>query len=287
MEALLNLWVKGTLLSGTSLMLAALGGLLSERTGVVNIGLEGMMLAGAFAGAAVSFGVQNAMVGLLAAVVAGGLLALTHAFFTQKFKVDHVISGVALNLVALGATNFLRKRMPEGIGDFNQVPSVPWGVLAIAAFVLLGGIYVWLNYTASGVRAQAVGNDADKAAQMGVDPILVRYKGVVASGMMAGLGGAFLSLAQTPGFSENMSSGRGYMALAALIIGRWTPIGAAAAALMFGLFYQLEEYMQGMQGGALRLPTEFWLSLPYLLTVIALAGFLGKGRPPADLGKSY
>jgi ABC-type uncharacterized transport system permease subunit len=286
MTLLIQVWILGMLRGGTSLMLTSLGGLLSERSGVINIGLEGMMLLGAFAGAVVSYFTKSALLGLSAAVLAGGLLAYAHAVLTQRLKVEHVMSGIALNLVALGVTSFLLRRLPDGIGSFSKVPSVPWWSLTIVACVLMGVIYVWLNYTPSGIRLQAVGNDAEKAAQVGIDPIKVRYFGVIASGMLAGLGGGYLSLAQTPGFSVNMSSGRGYIALAALILGRWNPFGAAAAALAFGLFYQAEEWMQGTPIFGVQLPTEFWLSLPYLLTVIALAGFRGRSKPPADLGKT-
>jgi general nucleoside transport system permease protein len=280
------LWIMGSLRGATSLMFAALGGVVSERSGVVNIGLEGMMLAGAFAGALGALLTGSAAAGIAIGVLAGGLLALAHAFFALTLKVDQVISGMALNLTALGLTSFLLRKVSSAVADFQKIPSAPPWVLTGVAIVLTVGLWWWLRGSVGGLRLQAVGHDARKASRAGVHPIRVRYGAVIGSGMLAGLGGAFLSVAQTPGFSENMTSGRGYIALAAVVLGRWSPLGAAGACVGFGLLYQMEEWMQGTPILGVQLPSEFWLSLPYLLTAVALAGFLGRSRPPGDLGRT-
>jgi simple sugar transport system permease protein len=289
----------------TPLILAALGGLLSERTGVINIGLEGKILMGAFAGAYGALLTGSPWVGLGCAILVGLLLALLHATATQEFRTDHVVSGVAINLLALGLSTYLFRQLilpreerglssvVRGFEPF-EAGSLPvlsallkdqtW--LTLFAVLLPFGLFWLLNHTRWGLRVYAVGNDAIKSRTMGVPVKRIRYMGVLLSGVLAGMAGAFLTLASADQFRENMSAGRGFIALAALIFGRWHPLGAAGAAFGFGFFEALQMRLQGQPLFGWQLPTDLLLMLPYLLTVIALAGSFGRMKPPADLGNS-
>ncbi len=298
--------INTALRQATPLILAALGGLMSERTGVINIGLEGKILMGAFAGAYGALLTGSPWVGLGGAILIGLLFALLHAVATQEFKTDHVVSGVAINLLALGLSTYLFRQLilpreerglssvVRGFAPFQadwltHVPIVgallkdqTWLVLFA---VLLPFVLFWLlNHTRWGLRVYAVGNDALKARTMGVPVKQTRYLGVLLSGILAGMAGAFLTLASADQFRENMSAGRGFIALAALIFGRWHPLGAAGAAFGFGFFEALQMRLQGQPLFGVQLPTDLLLMLPYLLTVIALAGSFGRMKPPADLG---
>jgi len=298
--------INTALRQATPLILAALGGLLSERTGVINIGLEGKILMGAFAGAYGALLTGSPWFGLGCAMWVGLLVALLHAIATQEFRTDHVVSGVAINLLALGLSTYLFRQLilpreerglssvvrgfePLQAGWLVHVPVL--GALVkdqtwLTLFaVLLPFILFWLlNHTRWGLRVDAVGNDAMKARTMGVPVKRVRYLGVLLSGVLAGMAGAFLTLASADQFRENMSAGRRFIALAALIFGRWHPLGAAGAAFGFGFFEALQMRLQGQPLFGLQLPTDLLLMLPYLLTVIALAGSFGRMKPPADLG---
>ncbi len=285
----------------TPLVFAALGGVVSERAGVVNIGLEGMMLVGAF------FGIWGADVtggwigGLIVGMAAGGVLGLLHAFFAVSLRADQIVSGFAVNLLALGLTGYLflhiygAEGTPDGIG---QVPDVslpiewiPFVGDALAHLNLL----VWLSLigvgvtalvvfrTPLGLRLRSVGENPRAAETVGISVYRTRYLAVVASGILAALGGAFLSIGFVHSFSQNMTAGRGFIALAAVIFGRWKPGGALAAALLFGFSSALAQ----------RLPV-FWPSgatllqaLPYVLTLIAVAGVIGRSTPPAADGVPY
>jgi len=298
--------VNTALRQATPLMLAALGGLMSERTGVINIGLEGKILMGAFAGAYGALITGSPWVGLGSAILVGLLFALLHAVATQEFKTDHVVSGVAINLLALGLSTYLFRQLilpreerglssvvrgfePFRAGWLEHVPILgallkdqTW--LVLFAVVLPFALFWLLNHTRWGLRVYAVGNDAVKARTMGVPVKKIRYLGVLLSGVLAGMAGAFLTLASADQFRENMSAGRGFIALAALIFGRWHPLGAAGAAFGFGFFEALQMRLQGQPLFGLQLPTDLLLMLPYLLTVIALAGSFGRMKPPSDLG---
>lgn len=290
----------------TPLILAALGGLMSERVGVVNIGLEGKILMGAFAAALGALLTGSPWVGLACAILAGLALALIHAVATQELHADHIVSGVAVNLLALGLSTYLFRQIivpreeagessvvkmfdAVGLGRLAELPVLnvllkdqSWLTLFAVAlpFVLL----VLLTRTRWGLRVYAVGNDSLKARTMGVPVKRLRYLGVLWSGVFASMAGAFLVLAATGQFRENMSAGRGFIALAALIFGRWHPLGAAGAAFGFGFFEALQMRLQGQPLFGVQLPTDLLLMLPYLLTVIALMGLLGKMKPPSDLG---
>jgi general nucleoside transport system permease protein len=280
-----NAFVGATLYSATPLILAAMGGVLSERSGVVNIALEGLMLAGAFV--AVAAGQSSGAAGLCAALVAGGLLGLLHAFLTQRTRMDHVVSGLGINLLAAGATRYLTLRyFPSGI----RVNGLPGWVFLLLALALPFLVTLLLWRTRFGLRLRAVGEAPDSARMAGIAPGPSRYAAVTLSGMLAALAGAYLSLAESHTFTSNMSAGKGYIALAAVIFGKWSPLGAAGGALFFGFFYALQTQLQISSIHANFLGVE-WTSpflldtLPYLMTLAALVSVVGRAVPPAALGR--
>jgi ABC-type uncharacterized transport system permease subunit len=264
----------------TPLVLAGMGGIMSERAGVINIALEGMMAVGAFVGVWIGQKV-GAGVGLLAALASGGLLGLLHVFLTQKLRMNHVISGVAINIITLPATTFLLRRLWDASDPKRAVldPPVRMDGFILAAVILPFAVHFLLYRTAFGLRLRAVGESAESARMAGIHPLRLRVVGVTLSGVFAGLAGAYLSMAQAGRFSDGMVQGRGFIALAAVICGRWTPLGAALAALVFGFFDVLQMNLQGR----VPLPGEFLLSLPYLFTI--LAAMLLRPIPPAALGR--
>jgi len=280
----------GTLRTATPLLLAGLGGMFSERGGVVNIALEGILLVGAFAAAAATAFTGSATIGLMAALFAGMLLALLHALATLWIGVDQIVSGVALNLLALGLTEFLMwvffgsgsnsPRLefggPSGFWGrfFTELP--PLTLCALAAVPLSA---LLLFRTGFGLRLRSVGEHPEAAASLGISVLRMRLWGVLLSGALAGLGGAFLSL-NAHYFVKNMSAGRGFIALAALIFGKWKPWGLLVATLLFGFAEALQGHLHVPW-----LPVRFVQMLPYLLTMIALVGVIGKSRAPAALGK--
>ncbi len=298
--------VNTAMRQATPLILAALGGLMSERVGVINIGLEGKMLMGALAGAMGALFTGSPWIGLACAILVGMTFALLHAVATQELKTDHIVSGVAINLLAVGLSTYLFRRIivpreeqgmssvVQGFRPFRaewleQVPLLgallkdqTW--LVLFAFLLPFGVLWLLLNTRWGLWVYAVGNDSLKARMMGVPVKRMRYLGVLLSGVLAGMAGAFLTLASADQFRENMSAGRGFIALAALIFGRWHPIGAMGAAFGFGFFEALQMRLQGQPLFGVQLPTDLLLMLPYLLTLVALMGLLGKMKPPSDLG---
>ncbi len=286
----------------TPLILAALGGMFSERSGVVNIALEGILLTGAFASIVATWFTGDPWAGALAGVLAGMLVALLHAVITVTFKADQIVSGVAINLLAMGATQFLMWLMwgsssnspsvagmanwslPESWGWFGRAFNTVFGhypplVYVTLAVVALAHVVLWR--TRFGLRLRATGEHPEAVDTLGVHVRRMRYSGVLLSGALAGLGGAFLAL-NTHQFVKNMSAGRGYIALAAMIFGRWNPVGAAAACLLFGY---AEAVQMGLQGQ--HVPSQFVQMIPYALTMIALVGVMGRARPPAQLGKPY
>lgn len=280
-----NPLIAATLHSATPLILAAMGGVLSERAGVVNIALEGLMLTGAFV--AVWAGAASGTVGLLAALVAGGLLGLLHAFLTQRMRMDHVVSGLGINLLAAGVTRYLSLRyFPDGI-RVNGLPDTLFLGLALLMPVLIA-LLLWR--TRFGLRLRAVGESPESARMAGIAPGPPRYAAVMLSGMLAALAGAYLSLADSHTFTSNMSSGKGYIALAAVIFGKWNPLGAMGGALFFGFFYALQTQLQMSNIHVNFLGIE-WTSpflldtLPYLMTLFALISVVGRAVPPAALGR--
>lgn len=292
--------VSASIRMATPLTLAALGGVFSERSGVVNIALEGILLNGAFAAVVATHFTGNPWVGVLAAVVVGLLSSLIHAVVTITFKANHIVSGVAVNLLALGATQFTCWIVYGNSGNSERVIGLPvWQVPLLSRMPVLGQIlsghsplvylailFVLLAHfllfkTVFGLRLRSVGEYPLAADTMGVKVAIMRYWGVLISGVLAGLGGAFLSL-NTHYFVKNMSGGRGFIALAAMIFGKWTPFGAAGACLLFGF---LEALQMSLQGGGV--PTQFIQMIPYLATMVVLASAVGKATPPAAVGQPY
>ncbi len=292
---------RSALRLATPLALAAMGGILSERSGVVNIGLEGQMLMGAFVGWAAAVTLGSAWIGVLCGMLAGALLGLLHAVLTQRFRADHVVSGMAVNLLSAGLTVFLLRRFFERPPGADTVAewSLRWlqpvpvlgGLLSgqspfvILILVLPFALHGLLYHTMWGLRVRATGESAHKSRLAGIPVRVVRYECVILSGVFAALAGTYLSLSQLNVFTEGMSAGKGFIALAAVIFGRWTPLGATAAALGFGFLDAFQQRLQGELLFGTRVPSELLLSLPYLLTIVALAGLVGRSIPPQDLGK--
>jgi general nucleoside transport system permease protein len=286
----------------TPLVFAAIGGLFSERAGVVNIGLEGMMLTGAFFAILAADKTGSWVAGLVAAMLAGGLLALVHAFFSIHLQADQIVTGTAINFLALGVTGYLyidvygTQGVPTGVARIPDV-TIPGLEDVYFAGPVLGDVnlMIWLGFlsvaaaylvlvkTAFGLRLRAVGEHPRAADTVGISVYGVRYACVTVSGVLAALGGAYLSIGFVGQFAENMTRGRGFIALAALIFGNWRPVGACAAALLFGfssaLAQRLPEYSES---GA-----TLFQTLPYVLTLIAVAGVIGRSIPPAAIGRPY
>jgi simple sugar transport system permease protein len=287
----------------TPLVFGAIGGMFSERSGVVNIGLEGMMLMGAFWGV---YGADKAgswVWGLLIAMVAGGSLALVHAFFAINLRADQIVGGTAVNFLALGITGYFFFQLYHGqdiSAGVSTIPDVkiPWlehvkflgaaigdlNLMVWLSFALVIVSYVVLFKTPIGLRIRACGEHPRAADTVGINVYAVRYACVVVSGMLAALGGAYLSIGFGGGaFTDNLTAGRGFIALAAMIFGNWRPFGAFGAALLFGFSTALAYRLPAYSGSAATL----FQALPYVLTLIAVAGVIGRTVPPAADGKPY
>jgi simple sugar transport system permease protein len=284
LEALVALALL-TLVKATPLVFAALGGVISERSGVVNIGLEGIMIAGAFTAVVVSGITGSPLLGLLAGVLAGAALAALLAYVATKLAYDQIVAGTGLNIVALGGAAFGLVLIYGQPGASHEVPAFgPDGerALTVLAFVLAGAMALFLSRTPWGLRVRACGENPRAAASAGIDPLRTRFWAVVAGGAIAALGGVYLSLAELDLYSDGMTAGRGYIALAAVIFGRWTPLGATGAALFFGFFSALQYTLQ--RAG---IPSELMQALPYVAALVALAGLAGRVRAPAADGVPY
>jgi ABC-type uncharacterized transport system permease subunit len=269
----------------TPLLLAALGGLFSERSGVINIGLEGLMLAGAFTAAVTTHYSGNPWVGLLAAILAGIGVALIHAVACIRYRADQVVSGTAINILFLGVPALLSGALFESTGATPQVPKEQLLPLApiVLAFALVPATWWVLNRTPFGLRLRAVGENPEAADTAGVNVARIRYAGVLLSGALAAIGGAYLSIGQSSLFTRNMTAGRGFIALAALIFGKWRPVQTMLACLLFGVAEALSIQMQGVS----QIPVQFIQIIPYVLTIVVLAGFIGHSRAPRALGLPY
>jgi ABC-type uncharacterized transport system permease subunit len=269
----------------TPLLLAALGGLYSERAGVINIALEGLMLAGAFTAATVTHYAGNPWLGVLAAVVAGVGVALIHGVACIRYRADQVVSGTAINLLFLGLPALLSGALFESTGETPQIPRGELLPLApiVFAFVMVPVTWWVLNRTPFGLRLRAVGENPEAADTAGIDVTRVRYAGVLLSGALAAIGGAYLAIGQASLFTRNMTAGRGFIALAALIFGKWRPVPTMLACLLFGFAEALSIQMQGVS----QIPVQFIQIIPYVLTLVVLAGFIGHSRAPRALGVPY
>lgn len=276
-----------TLRLATPLIFATMGGLLSERSGVVNLALEGFMLLGAFTGAVVGHHFESAWAGWFVAGVTGLVIGLLYAFFVIALKADQIITGMAFNLLVMGLIPFLTKIF------FNSTGSTPSLLVddrftfepTAMALVLVVGIAWWLYQTRSGLWVLFAGEHPEALAASGVSPVKVRWAAVTLSGFVAAWGGASLSLFLASSYSPMMTSGRGYMALAALIFGKWKPVPALMACLFFAFVDALQMRLQGLHIGTFEVPVQFIQILPYVVTVIALAGFIGKSQAPKALGQ--
>jgi ABC-type uncharacterized transport system permease subunit len=305
----------------TPLALAAMGGTICERSGVVNIALEGLMLIAAFFGTAAALAAPTALgvsplvgswIGVGAAILAGVVMASLHAFASITLKSDQVVSGTAINILALGLTGFLIQVFYNRTGTTDGAATLPplfvfdlkltgplgtiweWfsGIVLghtplVYATILIAVLAQWAMYrTRWGLRLRALGEHPRAADTVGISVVRGRYMAVLVSGALAGLAGANLSLEQVGSFSENMTSGRGFIALAANIFGRWTPVGSYLASLLFGFAEALEIRLQSFSA-VIKVPPQFFLMLPYVLTVVVLAGFMGRAVSPAAVGKPY
>jgi simple sugar transport system permease protein len=298
---------------GTPIALGAMCGLWCERSGVVNIGIEGMMLAAAGVGFTVYAVLGDAQGGgwlwfaILVAVLTGGLIAALHALVTVTFRVDQIISGVVINLLALGLTSFLRSQVivPRGISTgeatsvievpiFSEIPVIGSQLFAnkpifFMMFAIVVATWFVLYRTPWGLRVRSCGENPHAAETVGIDVIKIRYQAVILGGLIAGLGGAWFSMESQGGFQDNMTNGAGFIALAALIFGRWRPFPAFAGAMLFGFTRALGTRFQilGVEVGDFSIPSEFWQSLPYVVTIIVVAGAVGRAIPPAADGQPY
>lgn len=303
MNALALILASG-LRSAAPLIFAALGGIFSERSGVVNIALEGIMLTGAFTAMLGSYYSGSPWIGVLLAIVVGTLIAFIHAFVSIEFRANQVVSGTAINLLATGLTGFFLQAIFGHAGQSPSVaalPRIPIGFLSDIPFigtifrdhspmVYLALILVFVaNFvlfrTTFGLRLRAVGEHPEAADTLGISVKKTRYLCVLLSGMLAGLGGATLSIGTMDLFTEGMTAGRGFIALAAVIFGKWTPFGALGAALFFGIADAMQMLAQTLF--QVNWPREIWMMLPYVLTILALAGFIGRSVAPKASGVPY
>jgi ABC-type uncharacterized transport system permease subunit len=294
--------IAATLRYATPLVFGALGGIVCERSGVVNVGIEGMMLMGAFFGIFGADLLDSWFLGLLVGMAAGGLLALLHAFFSINLRADQVVSGMALNFLALGITGYIFLDHYGDQGTPDDIPRVPdisipgiknlsffgdaigrTNTLTWLALIGVVALTIFLFRTPRGLRLRSVGEHPRAAETVGISVPRTRYTAVVMSGVLAAMGGAYLSIAFVGSFNQGMTAGRGFIALAAVIFGKWRPAGSLGAALLFGFSTALAQ----------RLPTfspsgaVLFQALPYVLTLIAVAGIIGRSRPPAASGQPY
>ena len=286
-----------TIRTATPLIFAALGGLFSERSGIINIALEGLMLAGAFTAAVVTYELSNPYIGFLSGVLAGGLLAVVFAISVIKFEADQVVAGFAISLLMLGLPAVISARIYDSAGSTQQIPQqflLPeighrLSVASILAFLIVPLCWYILYKTPFGLRIRAVGENPAAADAAGVKVIRLRYVAVIISGILAGAGGAYLSIGQSSLFTRGMTAGRGYIALAALILAKWRPVPVLLACIFFGftesLTYVVPDIAKRL--GVEDIPVQFIQIIPYVLTIIVLAGFVGLSRAPKALGIPY
>lgn len=293
------------LAKATPLLLASLGGLLSELSGVINFALEGMMLAGAFGAMWVTFAFQSAWLGLLGGMAAGALIGVLHGVASLKLRADQIVSSIALNLLAAGVTGTLLNQVFGVYGTSPGVARLPdlgqllaamlpgsgngvspsWGHLSVLlpmALMVALGILGFFRWTTWGLRLRACGENPAAAAAAGVAVERIRFLAVCASGALAGLGGAYLAIGELSQFVEHVTQGRGYVAIAAVILGRWRPMGVLLAALFFGLSEAFSEWLAVQ---ASTFPSQIFLALPYFLCFAILMLYIGKRPPPSALGK--
>jgi simple sugar transport system permease protein len=295
--------LNSTLLRAVPLTLGAMSGVLCERSGVINIAIEGMFLAAAFTGAIVGSATGSLWIGLIAGVLSGALLGALLAVLSIRYRVNQIVGGTVINILSIGLTSFLSAKVLSEFQHLNnpgrfQVKEVPLlsdipvmgpvlfrnNAFVYLMFALLFILQMALFRTRWGLRVRAVGEHPRAADTVGIRVQFERYRSVILGGMMAGLGGAFFTLGSVGRFDEGMTGGRGFIALAAMIFGRWSPIGAFGAALVFGFADSLQTRLAILETGV---PSEFLLMAPYVATILVVAGVVGRARPPAADGLPY
>lgn len=297
----ITLFIGITLMYSTPLAFAALGGVISERSGVTNLGIEGMMTIGAFTGATVGYFTGSAWGGFLAAGIAGGLIALLHAFASITCRADQTISGIAINLIGPGVALFLCRLLFDGatmsVPVTNKIPklfgsagitgalkNLNVDVTVVLALIFAVVLWAFLYKTKWGLHIRSVGEHPAAADTMGINVYRIRYLCVIASGVLAGFGGASMTLAIIPQFTPTAISGQGFIALAAVIFGKWTPHGAYGACILFGAAQALTVILGG---GSFAVPSEILAMLPYIITIIILILFVGRSAAPKASGQPY
>ncbi|MCA9960595.1 MAG: ABC transporter permease [Anaerolineales bacterium] len=295
--------LNSSLSKAVPITLGALSGLLCERAGVVNIAIEGMMLAGAMMGALIASLTDNLWLGVLAAVLTGALLSVVHAIFSIKYMIDQIISGTVINIFSVGITSYISAKFLQEYQELNN-PGIfrPWPVPVLsdipvigpivfnnnmfvyAMFAFLIIIHVALFYTRWGLRLRSVGEHPRAADTLGINVFRTRYMAVILGGMMAGFGGAYFTLGSVGRFDEVMTAGRGFIGLAAMIFGNWKPFGSFGAGLLFGFADSLASKLAIL---GVNIPSQFLLMAPYVATMIVLAGVVGRGQVPAADGQPY
>jgi general nucleoside transport system permease protein len=296
--------LSSSLVRATPIVLAALCGVISERSAVINIGIEGIMLMAAQVAVITATVSGNLYVGLFFAILIGGLVAALHAYLVIRFKVDQTVSSVAINIFGAGATAFISSRFMQSAGDVLNnsgtfpIISIPLlskipvlgpvlfenNLVIYLAIVLVFAMHILLYYTPWGLRTRAVGEHPKAADTLGVNVYLMRYVNVILGGMIAGLGGAYFTIGSVGRFDEAMTAGKGFIGLAAMIFGNWNPIGAYASSLIFGFADSLQVKLQILR---IPIPSEFLLMAPYIVTMIILTGVVGRAVPPAADGQPY
>ena len=296
--------LNSSLVRATPIALSALCGVISERSAIINIGIEGIMLLAAQAAVVVGTVTGNLYLGLLAALVIGGLIAALHAFLVIRFKVDQIISGVAINIIGAGVTSFVSSRFLEkntnalnNSGTFSVI-SIPLlskipvigpvlfenNIVIFLTILLVIGMHIVLFYTPWGLRTRAVGEHPKAADTLGVNVYLTRYINVIIGGIICGLGGAYFTVGSVGRFDEIMTAGKGFIGLAAMIFGKWNPVGAYTSSMIFGFADSLQVKLQILRTP---IPSEFLLMAPYIVTMIILTGVVGRAIPPAADGQPY
>lgn len=307
--------LNATIRQSIPLILGAMSGISSERSSIVNIGIEGMMLIGAFVGYTtnVSLSAEDFMllgspvsdnarliISVLMGLMAGGMMGLFHGVLCIQYKVDHIISGTVVNLLAAGATGYFYDANAQTKGKIPNLISNPWprdhflrdvgvvlfdkDVITYVTFILVALMTFWLFGSVWGLRTRSIGENPRAADTLGVNVYRLQYTNLFISGVLAGLAGVYLTLADVGIFERGMTAGKGFIALAVMIFGKWHPIGALGGALLFGLLLSLQSQLQFL---GLVVPQQLVALLPYVVTVVVLAGFVGQARPPAHIGQSY
>jgi simple sugar transport system permease protein len=296
--------LNSTLVRATPIALAALCGVIGERSAVINIGIEGILLLSAQTAVVAATVAHSLFVGLIMAILVGGLVAGIHAILAIRFKVNQIVSSTAINIFAVGATSFISSKFLEknidALNNSGTFPSISIPLLAkipvlgpvlfennIIVFLMLILVilmHVVLFNTPWGLRTRAVGEHPKAADTLGINVYLVRYVNVIVGGMIAGIGGAYFTIGAVGRFDEMMTAGKGFIGMAAMIFGKWTPLGAFSSSLIFGFADSLQVKMQILQ---VPIPSEFLLMAPYILTMVVLAGVVGSATPPAADGEVY